>query len=191
MAKTSGEFEKEFIQQAQEKTGKSVNEWLPLIKKSGLMKTMEIANWLKTQHGFNHMQATLLAGLYLNNGKPVYQDETSLLENQFVKCASMRPLFDKLEKLILKNFNSAQLIAKKTYLSFTETREFAAVNIKPNELRVGLDLGEMPFSDFIQKSKLSGPMPRMSHMVVISSADELNDQLLNYLQQSYNRSHKK
>ena len=42
MAKTSGEFEQEFIQTTKEKTGKSLEEWLSIVKATGLSKKMEI-----------------------------------------------------------------------------------------------------------------------------------------------------
>jgi len=191
MAKTSGEFEQEFIQTAKEKTGKSLEQWLPVVKASGLNKQMEITNWLKAEHKFNHLQGQLLAGLFLNNGKPVYQNETSLLENQFIKCEAMKPLFEEVSSKILSLYKDATLIPKKTYLSYTAAREFAAINIKPKELRVGLDLGDMAFTETLQKSKLSGPMPRISHMVVITDTKHFNKQLIEYLQLSYNRTHKK
>jgi predicted transport protein len=191
MAKTSGEFEQEFIQTAKEKTGKTLEQWLPVVKKSGLGKQMEITNWLKAEHKLNHLQASLLAGLYLNNGKPVYQNESNLLDNQFVKCEIMRPVFDAVSKKILKLFPDTQLIPKKTYLSFTATREFAAINIKPKEIRLGIDLGDMPFTETLQKSKLSGPMPRISHMVIITDINQIDKNVNEYLQLSYNRSHKK
>lgn len=190
MAKTSGEFEQEFIQTAKEKTGKTLEQWLPVVKKAGLTKQMEITNWLKAEHKLNHLQASLLAGLYLNNGKPVYQNETNLLENQFVKCEDMRPLFDTMSKQILDAFTDAQIISKKTYVSFTATREFAAINIKPKEIRLGIDLGDEPFTEILQKSKLKGPMPRISHMVVLIDSKQFDNKILNYLQISYNRSHK-
>ncbi len=191
MAKTSGEFEKEFIETAKERTGKKLEEWLPVVKKSGLGRQMEITNWLKETHKLNHMQATLLAGLCLNNGKPVYQNEESLLDNQFAKCGEMRPLFDAISAKILAMFPGAQLIPKKTYLSFTDTREFASINIKPKEIRLGLDLGDTPFSDHLQKSKLTGPMPRISHMAILTGESQFNSAVKDALQTSYNRSHKK
>lgn len=191
MAKTSGEFEQEFIQTAKEKTGRTLEQWLPVVKKSGLTKQMEITNWLKAEHKLNHLQAQLLAGLYLNNGKPVYQNEASLLDNQFAKCEEMRPLFNAVSEMILKQFPDAQLIPKKTYVSFTATREFAAINIKPKEIRLGIDLGDMAFHDTIQKTKLSGPMPRISHMAVITDIKQFDKKLIEYIQLSYNRTHKK
>ena len=191
MAKTSGEFEQEFIQTAKEKTGRTLDQWLPVVKKSGLSKQMEITNWLKTEHKLNHLQASLLAGLYLNNGKPVYQNEASLLDNQFAKCEEMRPLFDAISEKILKQFPDTQVIPKKTYVSFTAIREFAAINIKPKEIRLGMDLGDMAFTETVQKTKLSGPMPRISHMAVITDMKQFDKKLLEYLQLSYNRTHKK
>ncbi len=191
MAKTSAEFEQEFMQTVKEKTGKSMDQWLPLVKKSGLSKQMEITNWLKAEHKLNHLQASLLAGLYLNNGKPVYQNESSLLDNQFAKSESIRPLFDSISEKILKLFPDSQIIAKKTYISFTATREFAAINIKPKELRLGIDLGDLAFTETLQKSKLSGPMPRISHMLILTEIKQFDKKAIEYLQTSYNRSHNK
>lgn len=191
MAKTSGEFEQEFIQTAKEKTGKTLEQWLPIVKKSGLSKQMEITSWLKSAHNLNHLQASLLAGLYLNNGMPVYQNENSLLDNQFLKCESMRPLFESVSQQILKQFPDSKIIAKKTYISFTATREFAAMNIKPKEIRLGIDLGELGFTETLQKSKLSGPMPRISHMVILADINQVDKKVIEYLHSSYNRSHKK
>ncbi|QQS37370.1 MAG: DUF4287 domain-containing protein [Ignavibacteriales bacterium] len=189
MAKTSGEFELEFIQTAKEKTGKTLEQWLAVVKPKGFTKQMEILNWLKSEHKLNHMQASFVAGIYLNNGKPVYQSEDNLLENQFVKSEQMKPLFDFVSKKILKDFPDTQMIAKKTYVSFTATREFAAINIKPKELRMGMDLGDVAFNDTLQKSKLTGPMPRISHMIVLTDEKHFNKKVSEYLIQSYNRTH--
>ena len=191
MAKTSAEFEKDFMDSIKDQTGKSLAEWIGVLNKSGLAKQMEVTNLLKENHEMNHMQASLLAGLFLNNGKPVYQNETSLLDNQFAKCEEMRPLYNEIAEKILKIFPDAQLIVKKTYLSFTAVREFAAINIKPKEIRLGVDLGDTPFTADLQKSKLTGPMPRISHMITINKAYDLDTKVLNYIQDSYNRSHTK
>lgn len=191
MAKTSGEIEKEFIATAKEKTGKSIQNWLNLIKSSGIEKRNDILEWLKKGHGLNHLQAQLITGIFLNNGNPVYIDGNALLENQFIKCPEMRSVFDSISEKIISSFQGAQLIPKKTYLSFTAVREFAAINVKPNELRLGLDLGEESFSETLQKSKLTGPMPRISHMLVLTEAKQLDKNTIALLTRSYNRTHSK
>lgn len=191
MAKTSGEIEKEFIESAKEKTGKALEAWLKLIKASGIEKRNDILEYLKKTHQLNHMQAQLITGIYLNNGNPVYINENALLENQFVKCPSMRSLFESSSKLIISSFPGTQLIPKKTYLSFTASREFAAINVKPNELRLGLDLGDESFNDTLQKSKLTGPMPRISHMIILTEENPIDQSTLELIRMSYNRTNTK
>ncbi len=191
MAKTSGEIEKEFIDTAKEKTGKSLQDWLKLVKSSGIEKRNDILEWLKKGHGLNHLQAQLITGIYLNNGSPVYINENALLENQFVKCPEMRSVFDSVSKKIISSFQGTQLIPKKTYLSFTAVREFAAINVRPNEIRLGLDLGDAPFNETLQKSKLTGPMSRISHMLIISEEKQFDKNVISLLTQSYNRTHSK
>lgn len=187
MAKTSGEIEKEFIDNLKSASGKDLGGWLNEIKSSAISKRNDVINWLKQEKSFGHMHASLLAGIYFNNGKPVYGNEDNLLENQFVRCEEMKPLFSKVTSEILKHFPDTQMIPKKTYVSFTAKREFAAINIKPKEIRLGMDLGEMPFNDMVQKTKLTGPMPRISHMAVLTEELHMNAQLMDYLSKSYQR----
>lgn len=191
MAKTSGEIEKEFLDKASEKTGKSVNDWIGLIKKSGLEKRNDILDWLKKVKGINHMHAQLITGIYLNNGNPVYIDQDILFESQFTKFPEMRKLFDEVSEKITGSFAGSQLIPKKTYLSFTAVREFAAINVKKGILRLGMDLGDMPFSESLQKSKLTGPMSRISHMTEITDIKQMDKEILKLLETSYNRTNKK
>ena len=191
MAKTSGEIEKEFIETAEAKTGKTLQNWLNLVQSSRIEKRNDILEWLKKGHGLNHLQAQLITGIYVNNGNPVYINETALLENQFLKAPDMRPLFASISEKIISTFQGTQLIPKKTYLSFTAVREFAAINVKPNELRLGLDLDDKPFTEMLLKSKLLGPMPRISHMIVLTEAKQFDKKAMTLLTQSYNRTHNK
>jgi len=187
--KTSGEFEKEFMDELKGSTGKDLAAWLKVIDACGTKKRNEIIAWLKTEHGFGHMNASLLAGIHANGGKPVYASTDDLLDAQFAKAAEMRPLFDEFIEFIAKNFPAASILPKKTYVSFLENREFGAVNIKAKELRIGLDLGDRPFDDKVEKAKLTGPMPRMSHMVVVTDAKQLDCELAELLKHSHSRCH--
>lgn len=187
--KTSGEFEKEFMDGLKGETGKDLSAWLKVVDTSGFKKRNEMIAWLKNEHKFNHMQASLLAGIHANGGKPVYSSTDDLLGAQFSKAVDMRPLYDEFVGFIAKNFPSATILPKKTYVSVLENREFGAVNIKKSELRVGLDLGEHPFDGKVEKAKLTGPMPRISHMVVVMDAAQLDSELVDLLKQSHARCH--
>lgn len=187
--KTSGEIEKEFIENLKTSTGKSLPDWITHVRASGITKRNDIIKWLKEKNGFGHMNASLLAGIYLNNGKPVYGSTDDLLDNQFAKAADMRPLYESLTAFVKKHFPNSSVLPKKTYVSILEKREFAAINIKPKELRIGFDLGDRAFDEQVGKSKLSGPMPRISHMLVLTEKSQLNSDLVELLKASHQRSH--
>lgn len=187
--KTSGEIEQEFIDNLKASTGKSLSEWMKFVAASGITKRNDIIKWLKEKNGFGHMNASLLTGIYQNAGKPVYGSTDELLDNQFAKAADMRPLFASFTAFVKQHFPNSTVLPKKTYVSFLEKREFGAINIKPKELRLGLDLGDRAFDESVTKAKLSGPMPRISHMVVITDQSHLNEKLAELLNLSYQRCH--
>ena len=148
---------------------------------SGITKRNDIIKWLKEKNGFGHMNASLLTGIYLNDGKPVYGSTEDLLDNQFAKAAEMRPLYEAFTAFAKKHFPNSSVLPKKTYVSILEKREFAAINIKPKELRIGFDLGDRAFDESVSKSKMSGPMPRISHMLVVTDKSQLNGDLAELL----------
>ena len=187
--KTSGEIENEFIENLKSQSGKSLPDWMKQVSASGITKRNDLIKWLKEKNGFGHMNASLLAGIYLNNGKPVYGNTDDLLDNQFAKAADMRALYESFTAFAKKHFPNSTVLPKKTYVSILEKREFAAINIKPKELRIGFDLGDRAFDEQVSKSKLTGPMPRISHMLVLTDASQLNADLVELLKASYQRSH--
>jgi hypothetical protein len=187
--KTSGEFEKEFMDGLKKSTGKDLNAWMKTLDSFGSRKRNEVIAWLKAEHKFGHMNAALLAGIHANGGKPVYASTDDLLENQFAKADDMRPLYKAFVGFIEKHFPNASILPKKTYVSVLENREFGAVNIKSKELRIGLDLGDRPFDDKVSKAKLTGPMPRISHMMVVTDAAQLDAEMAELLRQSHARCH--
>jgi len=187
--KTSGEFEKEFMDELKETTGKDLSAWIKEIDSIPSKKRNKVIAWLKAEHKFGHMNASLLVGIHANGGKPVYASTDDLLENQFARAADIRPLYGAFIAFVAENFPGAIILPKKTYVSVLENREFAAINIKPKELRIGFDLGDRLFDDTVSKSKLTGPMPRISHMVVITDAKQLDTNVAELLKQSHARCH--
>lgn len=187
--KTSGEIEKEFFQKLQTETGEDLGQWISKIKNSGKERRNDIIALLKSEFGFGHMNASLLAGIYANGGRPVYGNTSELLDNQFAKAAEMRPLYESFVAFVNGQFPAALVLPKKTYISIVGKREFAAINIRKDALRVGFDLGEFPFDELVTKSKLTGPMPRISHMITLTADCAFSDAIVNLLHASYNRSH--
>ncbi|HMR40633.1 MAG TPA: DUF5655 domain-containing protein [Ignavibacteria bacterium] len=185
--KTSKDYEEEFLSSVKEKTGNDLNGWMKILKSADLKKMKETIAWLKKEKGINHMQATFIAGIFLNDGKPVYADSGNLLDALFVKKESMKPLYDELEKKMKSEFKDLQIVPTKTYISFRAGREFAVAAIKAKEIRVGMDLPDGEFDDYTVKAVTLGAMPRISHMVVINDKKEISDKLTKKLKEAHKR----
>jgi hypothetical protein len=190
MAKDSQRLEQEFIATAQQKTGRDVPEWMSVIQTSGLDKPNAILKWLKEEHKLNHLQANFLSGIYLNDGKPVF-DYDVLFKKLFEGKEDLLPLYQTLETAIASTLPEAEFIPTKAYVSIEGQRCFACATLTKKNIRVGLDLGEEPFGEYTQKAKSLGAMPNLTHMVEIETPSEVNDRLLGYVQQAYQNAHKK
>ena len=188
MAREAREFEQDFIATVQEKTGKSLDEWLDHLKATGQMKTNEMIQYLKQEHDFNHMQATILTGIYFNDGQPVH-DYDVLLAKLFDGKGTVRPIYDRLQELIATELpDGVDLIPTKTYVSIEGKRVFACAKINKQNIRVGLDL-DIPFDDIVVPAKGLGAMPNISHMVEVTDPTQVDDRLTALLQQAYDGRH--
>jgi predicted transport protein len=185
--KTAREYEAEFLATIEEKTGKNLETWLAIIQASGQNKQQAILKWLKAEHSLNHSQANMLAGIFLNGGQPVYGDPVGMMNALFEGKESQRPLYDLLENQLQARIPSLQVEPTKGYVSFRADREFACAAITRNEIRLGLDLGDEPFGDYVQKVKGMPTMPRITHMVELRQPADVNDTLLSYLQKAHHR----
>jgi len=174
--KTSEVLEKEFIAAAKELTGKTIEQWMGTLKPTGLTKMKETTDFLKKEKGIGHMHATFIAGIFGNDGKPVY-DSAVLFDAHFEGRPEKKKLYDRVEELVKTTFSEVQIVPTKGYISFRNKREFAVARINNKEIRIGLDLEDTPFDAYVQKAKSLGTMPRISHMVEVTESSEINDDL--------------
>ena len=174
--KTSEDFEREFIADCEGQTGKSLATWMDLLKATGLTKQKELLGHVKAEYGLNHMQSNFLAGIYLNGGKPVF-DTAALFNAHFEKYPHQREIYDALEAIVKAHVPTVKVVGTKGYISFRNEKEFAVARINKGNVCIGMDLGDRPFDDVVQKAKSLGAMPRISHMVQVTTAGEVTEAL--------------
>jgi hypothetical protein len=100
------------------------------------------------------------------------------LETLIAAAKGYRPLYHLLESEMRTAVADLAIVPKAGYLSFGAPAEFAALTLHATELRLGLDLGDRPFDPLLQKAKLRGPGPAITHMAVLTDARQVNEELL-------------
>ena len=100
------------------------------------------------------------------------------MEKLISAAKGYRPLYHLLEAEMRNLLPDLMIAPKAGYLSFGAPAEFAALTLHATELRLGLDLGDRPFDPLLQKAKLKGPGPAITHMAVLTDARQVNEELL-------------
>jgi hypothetical protein len=105
-------------------------------------------------------------------------DAAAAIEKLVAAGKGYRPLYHLLEARIRRAIPHVRFSAQARHVSVGAPREFAAVTLQATEVRLGLDLGDRTFDGTLQKAKLRGPGPAITHMIVLTDARQADDDLL-------------
>src|ERR1700684_1171239 len=125
MAKSPEEMKAAMIAGMAEKTGKSLEEWLAIVRGSKLSKHKEFMKLLKGEHGLTHRFANMIA---LQSDSHTDSDTGALVDAQYAGAkAGLRPLYDQLLTKIQGFGNDIEVSPKKAYVSLRRNKQFAIV----------------------------------------------------------------
>jgi hypothetical protein len=167
-----------------EKTGKTVQQWISVVKTSGLQKHGEIVRFLKTDHGFTHGYANLIAHQALKSSA-AHQDEADLVAAQYAgPKAGLKPIYDKVLKAAQKFGPDLEVAPKKTYVSLRRKKQFAL--IQPST-KTRVDLGiNLKGKEPAGRLEASGSFNAMvSHRVRLESTSDVDAEVKRWLKEAY------
>ncbi|MEZ4766570.1 MAG: DUF4287 domain-containing protein [Calditrichia bacterium] len=172
------------IQNLEEKTGKSINEWIAIVKTSGIEKHKAIIDFLKSEHGLTYGYANLVAHKAKATDAGSASDDSELIDGQFAGKEELRPIHDKLMSAV-KNFGSdVEIAPKKAYVSLRRKKQFGIIQPSTKtRLDVGINLKDVPPTDRLEASGSFNSM--VSHRVRVSSADEVDAELIGWLKAAF------
>lgn len=175
------------IKNLKEKTGKSLEDWVKIVKRSKLSKHGEIVKYLKTDEGLTHGYANLIAHEALQSSS-VQSTDSDLVDTQYSgEKAKLKLLYDELIKQI-KNFgNDVEISPKKTYVSLRRKKQFAIIQPSTKiRLDVGINLKNVDTTERLEKSGSFNQM--VSHRVRLNAGDKVDSELIKWLNQAYEES---
>jgi hypothetical protein len=163
-------------------TGRSIDAWVALVKASGKERHTEIVEWLKAEHGFSHGNANRVA-LTAKQGS-VLGGGDELVDAMYTgPRAAQRPFHDQVIELTRGFGADVELAPKQAYVSLRRKKQFGTVGPGPGgRLEIGLNLKGVEPSGRLEAS---GGM--CTHRVRLSSADELDADVVGWLRAAYER----
>ncbi len=168
-----------------DKTGKSLPQWIAIVKKTGVTKHSEIIKMLKSDHGFTHGYANFVA-LKARAADAASHDPEALLINQYQGKEQLKPIYEALLKVVDSFGEDVKRVPKKDSVSVIRNKQFAL--IKPatkTRIDLGLKLKGKPTDDRLENS---GPFGSMcTHRVRLTAPDQVDTELKGWLKEAYEK----
>jgi hypothetical protein len=184
-----------WIGELKQKTGRSLEEWLKYIKKSGPKDETQRRAWLKEEHGLGTNTAWWLAERAEGKGEDSGDPDMYLAaaERDVGKMfsggkAGLRPLYDALLKLGLKTGKEAKACPCQTIVPLYRNHVFA--QIKPTtqtRIDMGFALGDMKATGRLIDTGGFAKKDRITHRIPITSMDDIDDEVKHWLKVAYDR----
>ncbi len=184
-----------WIGELKQKTGRTLEEWLKLIKKEGPPTEKERREWLKKSHGLGTNSAWWLAERSLGKGEEIGDPDKYLkaaegyVEKMFAgKKADLRPLYDKLLQTGLKTGKDAKACPCQTIVPLYRNHVFA--QIKPTtqtRIDLGFALGDMKTPKRLIDTGGYQKKDRITHRIEITSLRDIDDDVKHWLKVAYDR----
>jgi predicted transport protein len=164
-------------------TGRSFTEWIGIVRASGIEKHAKAVAMLKVEHGLSHGNANLivLKAREAEAGGASTDDE--LVDSHYAGTnAALRPAYDAVVAAVGAFGDDVELAPKKTYVSLRRHKLFGQVGPAAGHLEVCLNL---PGRDGTERLK---PITGMAtHRVRIADASGLDEELVGWLREAYER----
>jgi hypothetical protein len=166
----------------EQKTGRTMPQWISVVEASSLTKHTEILAWLKAEHGLTHGFANGIALAFRNRDASDAADDLVAAQYSGAK-AVLRPIYDRLLEAATSFGDDVEVAPKKSSVSLRRSKQFALVEAPSSKrVQLGLQLKGEPTT-----ARLLAGDAMCSHRVIVSAVDEVDDELLGWLRTAYER----
>jgi len=187
------EMVQKWVATLKERTGRSLEEWLALVEKSGPKTEAERREWLKSKHGLGTNSAWWIAERAAGKGGEDDDPETYLrAAEEYVEAmfagskAALRPIYDELLHLGLSLAKDVKACPCKTMVPLYRQHVFA--QIKPTtrtRIDFGFALGARAAGGRLIDTGGFAKKDRITHRIPIESKADIDAEVKRWLRLAY------
>jgi hypothetical protein len=173
-----------------EKTGRSLDQWVEVVRVEGPRGRLARVDWLKREHVLGRFQAQLVADA-AEEGEdqgPLANDPASLVDAQYAGSrAGLRPIYASILARALRLGPDVAVRPARDFVALVRNRQFAAVQPSPSCdcVELGLALGEVSRSRRLAPAICFAAGSRFTHVVAIDSPRCVDEEVAGWLQDAY------
>jgi uncharacterized protein DUF5655/uncharacterized protein DUF4287 len=182
-----------WMKELPEKTGRSVEEWIALVQKSGPPTEKERREWLKKEYKLGTNTAWWIAERADGKGTEEDSPEAYLktaeawVEAQYSgPRAALRPIYDELLKLGFSLGKDVKASPCKTMVPFYRNHVFAQIKPSTNtRIDLGFALGNLKTPKRLIDTGGFAKKDRITRRIEVKSKADIDDELKRWLKKAY------
>jgi hypothetical protein len=165
-------------------TGKSLNEWVQIVKSTGIEKHSDIIKYLKSEHNFTHGFANLVAHKAKGSDAGSADNPQQLIEDQYRGKENLYPIYEKLVDKIKQFGDDIEFVPKKAYVSIKAKKQFALIQPSTkSRVDVGINLkGKEPQGNLEESGSFNA---MCTHRVRTETPEDITPEVLSWLNEAY------
>jgi hypothetical protein len=170
-----------------DRTGRTIEEWVRIVKKSGPASEKLRIAWLKEGHGITTNYALWIAKRVDGGGSAAAYDPDAMVEEMFAgKKAGLRPIYDAMLALAFELGKDVRVSPCKTIVPFYRKHVFGQV--KPStatRVDIGFALKDRKPSGKLISTGGFEKGDRITHRIPVASVEEIDTEVRKWLKHAY------
>lgn len=165
-------------------TGKTLEEWIAVVKKKNFAKHGEIMKFLKEEQKLTHGYANLIA--LGSKGSLIDTEEkgSDAVQAQYKGKENLRSFYDKLLAEVMKFGADVEVAPKNAYVSLRRKKQFAMLTpATKTRFEIGLNLKNVAAKGILEEVRSANSM--CSHKIKLESPDQITAEVIGWIKAAY------
>jgi len=165
-------------------TGKSLEQWMDIVKKENIAKHGEIIKFLKETHGLTHGFANLIAHKSKGSDAGSAENQDDLITKQYQGKEHFIPIYEKLMSDIEKFGDDIEIAPKNAYVSLRRKKQFALLQpATKTRFEIGIILKGQEAQGKLKAINTANAM--CSHKINVAGVNEIDGEVIDWLKKAY------
>ena len=165
-------------------TGKTLQQWIDLVKKENFSKHGEMMSFLKEKHSLTHGFANLIALKTRAADAGSANNQDDLITKQYQGKEQLKPIYDKLMAEIQKFGKDVEVAPKNAYISLRRKKQFAMLQpATKTRFEIGVNLKGQEAKGKLEAINSANAM--CSHKINITDTKEVDKEVIEWIKKAY------
>jgi predicted transport protein len=172
------------IENLHKNTGKTLDQWIEIIKKENFEKHGQIVKYLKEKHSFTHGFANLVALKARGADAGSVENKNDLVEKQYKGKEHFRPIYDRLITEVKKFGSDVEIAPKNNSVSLRRKKQFALLQpVTKTRFEIGINLKGQDSKGKLETITTANAM--CSHKINLTDEKDIDKEVIQWIKKAY------